>query len=88
MEIVGLIIFGGIVGWLASILMHTDKQQGILGNIIVGIVGSMIGGFIVRMFGGSGVTGFNLKSILTGVFGAIVLIFIFRLFSSGRSRQP
>jgi uncharacterized membrane protein YeaQ/YmgE (transglycosylase-associated protein family) len=79
MGFIGLIIFGGIVGWLASFVMHTNKQQGLLANIIVGIVGSMVGGFVMRIIGGAGITGFNLYSIGVGVVGAIILLWLVRL---------
>ena len=76
MGLIELIIFGGIVGWLASIVMHNNGQRGLLGNIVVGIVGSLIGGFIVKLFGGVGITGFNIYSIAVGVLGSVVLIAI------------
>lgn len=84
MGIIGLIIFGGIVGWLASLLMRTDQQQGILANIVVGILGSLIGGFVMKLFDSEGVTGFNLRSLLVGVLGAIILLAIVRAFSGSR----
>ena len=87
MGIIGLIIFGGIVGWLASLIMHTDKEQGIFGNIVVGIIGSIIGGFVMKLFGGSGIKGFDLYSILVGILGAVILIAIFRAIAGGR-RHP
>ncbi len=80
MGIIGLIIFGGIVGWLASLLMHTNKEQGLVMNIIVGIIGSMLGGFLMKLFGGAGITGFNLYSVAVGVLGAVILIVIVRAF--------
>ena len=86
MGIIGLIIFGGIVGWLASLVMHTDKEQGLVMNIVVGIIGSMLGGFIMKLFGGAGITGFNLYSVAVGVLGAVVLIVIVRaIFARGKN---
>ena len=70
------LIVGGIVGWLASLLMRTDGQQGILLNIVVGIVGAFLGGLLFRMFGASGVTGFNLWSLVVALVGAVVLLAI------------
>ncbi|HKR82313.1 MAG TPA: GlsB/YeaQ/YmgE family stress response membrane protein [Candidatus Saccharimonadales bacterium] len=83
MGIIGLIIFGGIVGWLASLVMHTDKQQGLVSNIVVGILGSILGGFVVKLFGGAGITGFNLYSIVVGILGAVILIAIVRAIAAG-----
>jgi uncharacterized membrane protein YeaQ/YmgE (transglycosylase-associated protein family) len=75
------IIFGALIGWIASIIMKTDEEQGALANIVVGIAGAFIGGYIVRLFGGSGVTGFNLTSFLVALLGAIVLLGIVNLFT-------
>ena len=73
-------IFGGLAGWIASLLMHTNGEQGAMANIVVGIAGAVIGGLIVRTLGGSGVTGFNLSSLVVAVFGSVVLLAIVRTF--------
>jgi len=80
------IIFGALVGWIASLIMHTDQQQGAIANIIVGVVGSLIGGGISRLLGGVGITGFNFGSLLLAIIGAVVLLFFVRLLSGGRGR--
>lgn len=80
-ELIIWIIFGAIVGWVASLLMRTDQEQGGMANIIIGIVGALIGGFIARALGGEGVTGFNLGSFLVALGGAILLIAVVRLFT-------
>ena len=72
------ILFGALVGWVASMIMKTDAQQGIVLNIIVGIVGAVIGGWIRSFIGKSGVGGFNLYSFLVALLGAIILIAIVR----------
>ena len=61
-------------------IMGTDAQQGAIGNIVVGIVGAFIGGLLMNMFGASGVTGFNLYSILVAVVGSVVLLWLYRMF--------
>lgn len=76
MNIILWIIFGALAGWIASLVMKTNAQQGLLMDIVVGIVGAFIGGFLMGLFGGSGVTGFNLPSLLVAIIGAIVLLFI------------
>lgn len=70
------IVFGALVGWIASIIMKTDAEQGALLNIIVGIIGAVLGGWIMSFFGQSGTTGFNLYSFIVALIGAIVLIAI------------
>ena len=83
MSIIAWIILGGVAGWLASMVMKTDASQGLLANIVVGIVGAVIGGFILGLFGGSGVTGFNVYSLLTAFGGAVVLLAILRAIKRG-----
>lgn len=72
------IIFGGVAGWIASLVMGTDAQQGIILNIVVGIIGASLGGWLFRFFGESGVSGFNLYSFIVAIVGAVVLIAIVR----------
>ena len=74
MGIILWIIFGAVVGWIASLIMKTDSQQGTVLNIVVGIVGAVIGGWIMTSMGESGVSGFNLYSFLVALVGAVVLI--------------
>jgi uncharacterized membrane protein YeaQ/YmgE (transglycosylase-associated protein family) len=78
MGLIAWIILGALAGWIASIVMRTDAEQGAIGNIIVGIIGALIGGFIMQMFGASGVNGFSLYSLLVAVGGAIVLLAAYR----------
>lgn len=80
MGIIAWIIFGALAGWLASIVMKTNAEQGALGNIIVGVLGALIGGFIVSQLGGNGISGFNLPSLLTAILGAIILLAILKAF--------
>lgn len=82
MGIILWLVLGAIAGWLASIIMKTDAQQGMLGNIVVGIIGALLGGFIMSIVGESGVNGFNVYSILVAVGGAIVLLWLVRMFRS------
>lgn len=76
MNIILWIIFGAIAGWIASLVMKTNAEQGLLLDIVVGIAGAFIGGFIMNLFGAGGVSGFNLPSLLVAIIGAIVLLFI------------
>lgn len=79
MGILAWVVLGGVAGWIASMMMHTDASQGIFLNIIVGIVGAFIGGFAFSFFGGDGVTGFNLYSLLVATIGAVVLLYLTKL---------
>jgi len=74
MGIILWIIFGALVGWVASLIMKTDPQQGMIANIVVGIVGAVIGGWLMSFLGEGGVNGFNLYSFFIALLGAVILI--------------
>ena len=76
MSIVLWIVFGAIVGWLASIIMGTNGQQGLLVDIIVGIVGAVLGGWIMTLLGQADGGGFNFYSFVVALIGAVVLLAI------------
>jgi len=80
--IIVYIIVGGIIGWLASIVMRTDAQQGVLLNIVVGIVGSFIGGVLFGPSLGSG----GLFGWISAFLGALILLAIVNLIRRGRLR--
>lgn len=85
MGLIVWLVVGGIIGWLASIIMRTDAQQGIFLNIVVGIVGAFIGGLI---FSGGSINsnGLTLYSFLVSLLGAVVLLAIVNLFRRGSVR--
>ena len=76
MGIIGWIILGGIAGWIASMIMKVNAEQGMLGNIIAGIIGGVLGGAILNLFNKNGVTGFNFWSLLVSVIGAVIVLAI------------
>jgi len=84
-----IIIIGGILGWLASIIMRTDAQQGIILNIVVGIIGAILGGLLLApLLGGGSITSgdFSLPNLLISLLGAVVLLAIVNMFRRGRVR--
>jgi len=85
MGIIIWLIVGGVVGWLASIVMARDGQQGILLNIVVGIVGAFIGGLILNR-GDINDAPLDLKAFLVSLLGAIVLLAVVNLVKRGRVR--
>ena len=84
------LLVGALIGWLASMVMRTDAQQGGLLNIIVGIVGALIGGFLLPLlgFGGSTINNndFSLSGLLVAFGGAVILLAIVNLTQRGRVR--
>lgn len=90
MGIIIWLIVGGIIGWLASLVMKTDGQQGIFLNVIVGIVGAFLGGWLGGMLGLGGADindgNFSITGLLLSLVGAIVLLGIVNLFRRGRVR--
>jgi len=88
MGILVWLIVGGVVGWLASIVMRTDAQQGVLLNVVVGIVGALLAGFIVSPLLGIGTIneGVSIATFLVSLVGAIILLAIVNLFRRGRVR--
>lgn len=78
------LIIGGVVGWLASLIMRTDAQQGIVVNIVVGIVGAFVGGLI---FGGGTINqAITLQTFLVSLVGAVILLAIVNLVRRGSVR--
>lgn len=78
MNILLWIVLGAVAGWLASLVMKTSGQQGLVIDIVVGIVGALLGGWLFGLFGAQGVTGFNFYSLLVAFVGAVVLLAIVR----------
>ena len=84
-----IIIVGGILGWIASKIMHTDAQQGIFLNIVVGIVGAALAGFLLSpLLGIPSINSgdFSLGALLVSLVGAVVLLAIVNLFRRGKVR--
>jgi uncharacterized membrane protein YeaQ/YmgE (transglycosylase-associated protein family) len=87
LNIIVWLIVGGLVGWVASIIMKTNAQQGILLNVIVGIVGAFIAGYVLTPLLGIGTINqndFSLPALLVSLGGAIILLFVVSLFRGGR----
>jgi uncharacterized membrane protein YeaQ/YmgE (transglycosylase-associated protein family) len=72
------IIFGALAGWIASLVMRTDAEQGAVGNVIVGILGAVIGGWIAKAVTGNSYDTFSLAGLIVAIVGAIVLLAVLR----------
>jgi uncharacterized membrane protein YeaQ/YmgE (transglycosylase-associated protein family) len=89
MNLIIWLVVGGVLGWLASIVMKTDAQQGILLNVVVGIVGALIAGFVIAPLFGTGTinsSDFSMSGLLVSFVGAVVLLAIVNLFRRGSAR--
>ena len=79
MGILSWIVLGGIAGWLASIVTKRIDRMGCITNILAGVVGAGVGGWVFSLFGGTGVTGFNLPSLLVAFVGAVIVLAVINL---------
>ncbi|HET9210280.1 MAG TPA: GlsB/YeaQ/YmgE family stress response membrane protein [Thermoanaerobaculia bacterium] len=89
MNLILILIVGGLIGWIASIVMRTNAQQGVLLNIVVGIVGALLAGFLLApLFGTGNITqgDFSLPALLVSLLGSVVLLAIVNLFRRGAVR--
>lgn len=82
------LVVGGVVGWIASLIMRRDAQQGIFLNVIVGIVGAFLGGLLISPLVGVATInqGISVPSILVSLGGAVILLAIINFFTRGRAR--
>ncbi len=89
MNIIIWLVVGGVIGWLASLVMKTDAQQGVILNVIVGIVGAMLGGWLISPLVGVGTINqdtFSLPAMLVSFVGAAILLAIVNLVRRGAVR--
>jgi uncharacterized membrane protein YeaQ/YmgE (transglycosylase-associated protein family) len=89
MNLIVWLVLGGVVGWLASLIMRTDGQQGIVLNVVVGIVGAFLAGWFIAPLVGVGTinqNNFSVASVLVSLVGAVILLAILNLFRRGTVR--
>ena len=89
MNLIIWLVAGGVLGWLASLIMKTDGQQGIILNVVVGIIGALIAGFVIAPMFGTGTinsSDFSISGLLVSLVGAVVLLAIVNMFRQGSAR--
>ena len=89
MNIIIWLVVGGIIGWLASLVMKTDGQQGMILNVVVGVIGALIGGWLLSPLLGAGTLNqgdLSLMGLLVSFGGAIILLLVVNLFRRGAAR--
>jgi uncharacterized membrane protein YeaQ/YmgE (transglycosylase-associated protein family) len=87
MNLVIWLIAGAVIGWVASRIMGTSSQQGLLLDIVVGIVGAVLAGWFLTPLLGIGTINqndFSIQALLVSLVGAVILLAIVRLFRRGR----
>jgi uncharacterized membrane protein YeaQ/YmgE (transglycosylase-associated protein family) len=89
MNFVIWLVVGSIIGWIASMIMRTNAQQGMILNVVVGIVGSMLGGWLISPLVGAGTINqndFSLGGLFVSLVGAVILLAIVNLVRRGKAR--
>jgi uncharacterized membrane protein YeaQ/YmgE (transglycosylase-associated protein family) len=89
MNLVIWLFVGGILGWVASLIMRTDAQQGLFLNVVVGVVGAMLGGWLISPLLGVGTINqsqFSLGALSVSLGGAVILLAVVNLIRSGSAR--
>lgn len=88
MSIIVWLVMGGLVGWIASMIMGTNAQQGIILNVVVGIVGALIGGWLIGPLIGAGSIndGISIMSFIVSLIGAVILLTILSFFQRNSAR--
>lgn len=89
MDFIIWLVVGGLIGWVASMIMRTDGQQGIILNVVVGIIGAFLGGWLISPLVGVGTINqgsFSFGSLVVSLIGAIVLLAIVNLIRRGSAR--
>jgi uncharacterized membrane protein YeaQ/YmgE (transglycosylase-associated protein family) len=89
MNIIIWLVVGGLLGWVASKIMNTDAQQGIVLNVVVGIIGAVLGGFVITPLLGQGTINqgdFSVMGLVVSLVGAVILLAIVNLVTRGRTR--
>jgi uncharacterized membrane protein YeaQ/YmgE (transglycosylase-associated protein family) len=89
MNLILWIVIGGILGWLASLVMKTDAQQGLVLNVVVGIAGALLAGWLLAPLLGTGTINaedFSLESLGVSFVGALILLAVVNLLRRGRIR--
>ncbi len=89
MNFIAWIVIGGLIGWIASKLMNTDAQQGLILNVVVGIVGAFVGGWLISPMVGLPTinqNAFSFGAMAVSLVGAVILLAVVNLFNRGRAR--
>jgi uncharacterized membrane protein YeaQ/YmgE (transglycosylase-associated protein family) len=84
MSIIGWILLGLIAGFIGSKIVNS-QGQGLLLDIVLGIVGAVVGGLIFSAFGATGITGFDIWSLVVAIVGSVVVLWVYHAFTGRRT---
>ncbi len=84
MWIILWVLFGALIGWIASIITKNNSRMGAGANILIGLLGSLVGGFVASLLGFGGISEFSLMGILFSVGGAVLILLIVNMFTKGK----
>lgn len=87
MGLIGWIVLGALAGWLASLINKTNREQGWIGNIVLGIVGALVGGFLWNLIAGNsgnGIIDFSIGSLILAVIGALIVSYLYTMLTGNR----
>ncbi len=84
MWIILWILFGALIGWIASIITKNNSRMGAGANILIGLLGSLVGGFIASLLGFGGISEFSLVGLLFSLGGAVLILLIVNMFTKGK----
>lgn len=84
MSVIGWIVLGLVAGFIGSKIVN-KSGQGLILDIVLGIVGAVAGGFIFSLLGATGVTGFNIYSLIVAVIGSVVVLWLYHAITGNRS---
>jgi uncharacterized membrane protein YeaQ/YmgE (transglycosylase-associated protein family) len=89
MNLIIWLVVGGLIGWIASLIMKTDAQQGLVLNVVVGIVGALLGGWLLSPLVGAGTVNqgdLSLMGLLVSLAGSVILLFLVNMLRRGTPR--
>ncbi len=85
MGFIGYIILGALAGWIVSLILKTNKQQGAWGNIVVGVIGALVGGWLGSALFGVKITGLNISSLLIAIIGGLLFAIVLGMVTGKKS---
>lgn len=87
MQLILWLVFGAVIGWIASIITKRNSRMGAFANIIVGLLGAVLGGFIAQFIGLGSYSEFSIGGILISLAGAIIILLIVNMFTRGKRKD-